>query len=153
MKKETSKVWHYKNDEEKQIAEHILGLEESALEKWFKGDVSGYAQIWSKRSFTYFDAVVTERVDKFEDMASLFNKVEGNLNAESYEVRDPRVQLGKDMGVLTYQLFAKTNLIDMEYNCIEVFQKEEDGEWYAIHSTWSVIRPIDKDFSVFKEMV
>lgn len=28
------------------------------LDKWFKGDTSGYEQLWSKRSFTYFDAVV-----------------------------------------------------------------------------------------------
>ena len=154
MKEEqTKKIWSYKNDEEKQIAEHIIGLEEAALEKWFRGDTSGYAELWSKNSFTYFDAVVTERVEQLADMASLFDRVEGNLNAKSYEVRVPRVQLGKDMAVLTYQLFAKTNLIDMEYNCIEVFQKEDDGEWYAIHSTWSIIRPMDKDFSVFKEIV
>lgn len=153
MKDEKTKVWHYKNDEEKQIAEHIIGLEDAALEKWFHGDTSGYAELWSKRSFTYFDAVTTERVEQLADMASLFSKVEGNLKADSFEVRDSRVQVGKDMAVLTYQLFAKTNLIDMEYNCIEVFQKEEDGKWYAIHSTWSIIRPMDKDFSAFKEVV
>ena len=154
MKEEqTKKIWSYKNDEEKQIAEHIIRLEEDALEKWFRGDTSGYAELWSKNSFTYFDAVITERVEQLADMASLFNKVEGNLSADSYEVRAPRVQLGKDMAVLTYQLFAKTNLIDMEYNCIEVFQKEDDGKWYAIHSTWSIIRPMDKDLKIFKEIV
>ena len=49
------------------------------------------------------------------------------------------------MAVLTYQLFAKTNRIDMEYNVIEVFQKEDDN-WRVIHSTWSFIRPMDKKF-------
>lgn len=153
MKDEKTKVWYYKNDEEKQIAEHIIGLEEAALEKWFNGDTSGYAELWSKRSFTYFDAVATSRAENFDDIIPLLKKVEGNLKADSYEVRDPRVQLGKDMAVLTYQLFAKTNLINIDYNCIEVFQKEEDGKWYAIHSTWSVIRPMDVNFSIFKEVV
>ena len=41
----------------------------------------------------------------------------------------------------------------MEYNCIEVFQKETDGEWHVIHSTWSFIRPMDKKFGKEKEIV
>ncbi|MBD1366548.1 nuclear transport factor 2 family protein [Mucilaginibacter sp. ZT4R22] len=148
--KESNKVWDYQNDDERARADYIIGLEESALEKWFNGDISGYERLWSKRSFTYFDAVETKRMERFEDMASLLKKVEGNLKAESFEVRDPRVQFGQDMAVLTYQLFAKTNLVDVDYNCIEVFQKENDDEWYVIHSTWSIIRPMDMDFSVFK---
>ena len=31
----------------------------------------------------------------------------------------------------------------MAYNCIEVYQKETDGIWRVIHSTWSFIRPMD----------
>lgn len=151
--KETTDVWQYKNEQEKQLADHIIGLEEAALEKWFKGDTSGYAQLWSKRSFTYFDAVETKRLEDFASMADLFKRVEGKLSANSYEVRGPRVQIGVDMAVLTYQLFAKTNLLDIDYNCIEVFQKEEDGNWYAIHSTWSIIRPMEKDFSKLKDIV
>lgn len=148
---ESNKIWQYRNDDEKQIAEYIIGLEQSALEKWFRGDISGYARLWSKRSFTYFDAVETKRMEQFEDMLPLLKRVEGNLKAESFEVRDPRVQFGQDMAVLTFQLFAKTNLVDVDYNCIEVFQKEDDVEWHVIHSTWSIIRPMDMDFSVFKD--
>nr|WP_314492066.1 nuclear transport factor 2 family protein [uncultured Chryseobacterium sp.] len=151
--KETTSAWQYKNEEEKQLAEHLIGLEETALEKWFKGDASGYAQLWSKRSFTYFDAVETKRLEDFASMADLFQRVEGKLSASSYELRCPRVQIGVDMAVLTYQLFAKTNLLDIDYNCIEVFQKEEDGNWYAIHSTWSIIRPMEKDFGNLKDIV
>lgn len=150
---ETTAVWNYRNEEEKQLADHIIGLEEAALEKWFEGDTSGYAQLWSKRSFTYFDGVETKRLDDFASMADLFERVEGKLSAKSYEIRSPRVQSGLDMAVLTYQLFAKSNLLDMEYNCIEVFQKEEDDKWYVIHSTWSIIRPMEKDFSKLKDIV
>src|SRR5690349_8118533 len=115
MKYEESKnTWHYRNDNEKQMAEYIIGLEQSALEKWFRGDVSGYAGLWSKRSFTYFDAVETKRMEQFADMASLLKRVEGNLKAKTFEVRDPRVQFGQDMAVLTFQLFAQTNLIDVD---------------------------------------
>lgn len=57
------------------------------------------------------------------------------------------------MAVLTYQLFADTNLINMAYDCIEVFQKEENGKWHVIHSTWSFIRPMDHDFNQAKNIV
>lgn len=154
MKDEGSKkIWHYRNDDEKQMAEYIIGLEKSALEKWFNGEVSGYAGLWSKRSFTYFDAVETKRIDQFADMVPLLNRVEGRLIGCSFEIRDPRVQIGQDMAVLTFQLFAQTNLIDVDYNCIEVFQKEEDGDWHVIHSTWSIIRPMDKDLSALKSVI
>ena len=47
---------------------------------------------------------------------------------------------------------SESNLININYNCIEVFQKEED-DWHVIHSTWSVIRPMEMDFSAMKEIV
>lgn len=132
-------------DEERVLAEHIIGLEKAALDKFYKGDTSGYAELWSKRSFTYFDAVVTERTDNHETVMTFLAQVEGKLFADSYEFRSPRVQFGKDIAVLTYQLFSKTNLIDQEYNVVEVFQNEGDA-WHVIHSTWSFIRPFEKTF-------
>lgn len=134
------------SDEERTLANHLISLEKSALDKWFKGDTSGYESLWSQCSFTYFDAVVTERVDDYETIKVFLKSIEGKLFADSYDFLYPRVQAVKDMAVLTYQLYSKTNLIDMEYNVIEVFQKEEDGNWRVIHSTWSFIRPMDKKF-------
>lgn len=135
---------HY-SDEERKLADHLIALEKSALDKWFKGDTSGYETLWSERSFTYFDAVVTERVDDYETIKEFLKSIDGKLFADSYDFRHPRIQAVKDMAVLTYQLYSKTNLIDMEYNVIEVFQKEDDN-WKVIHSTWSFIRPMDKKF-------
>ena len=139
--------------EERQLAEHIIELEKSALDKWFNGDISGYEELWSKNSFTYFDAVVTERVDDHATIAKFLETIKGKLFADSYDFRSPRVQIGQDMAVLTFQIFAKTTLIDMEYNCIEVYQKEEDDQWRVIHSTWSFIRPMDKKFGEEKNVV
>ncbi|EKT7565695.1 nuclear transport factor 2 family protein [Salmonella enterica] len=133
------------SDDERALANYLISLEKSALDKWFKGDTSGYEALWSERSFTYFDAVVTERVDDYEKIKEFLKSIDGKLFADSYDFRHPRIQAVKDMAVLTYQLFAKTNLIDMEYNVIEVFQKESD-KWRVIYSTWSFIRPMDKKF-------
>lgn len=152
-KSNNSIAWQYRNEEERTLTEYIIGLEKSALGKWFNGDTSGYEQLWSRRSFSYFDAVVTERIDDHATIADFLKTIDGKLFADSYDFRNPRVQIGQDMAVLTFQLFAKTTLIDMAYNCIEVFQKEEDGEWHVIHSTWSFIRPMDKNFERVKEVV
>lgn len=143
----------YKNEEERQLAEYVISLERAALDKWFNGDTSGYEQLWSKRSFTYFDSVSDKRIDDHETIAQFLKTIDGKLFAKSYDFRVPRVQIGKDMVVLTYQLFADTILINMAYNCIEVYRKEDNGEWHVIHSTWSFIRPMDYDFNKAKTVV
>lgn len=138
--------------EERKLAKHIISMEKAALDKWFKGDTAGYRALWSKRSFTYFDAATTHRVDDHDAICEFLDKVDGKLFADSYDFCSPRVQFGKDMAVLTYQLYAKTTLIDMQYNCIEIFQKESD-DWHVIHSTWSFIRPMDIKFDTAKMIV
>lgn len=146
-------AWQYKDEAEKNLAEHIIRLEKSALDKFLNGDMSGYRAMWSKRSFTYFDAVVKQRVESFAGMESFLDSLEGKLHADDYCFLSPRVQFGLDTAVLTFQLFARTNLGDIEYNCVEVFQKECDGEWQVIHSTWSTIRPMDKYASSVEQIV
>lgn len=140
------------SEKERELADLLIKLEKDALDKWFKGDVSGYKALWSEHSFTYFDAVVTERVDDYKTITDFLKSIDGKLFAESYNFHKPRVQFGKDVAVLTYQLFAQTNLIDMEYNVVEVFQKKH-AEWHVIHSTWSFIRPMDKKFPRIKNIL
>ncbi|AEJ23499.1 hypothetical protein WKK_03125 [Weissella koreensis KACC 15510] len=140
-------------NKENNLEEKIISLEKGALDKWFKGDTSGYLDIWSKNQFSYFDGAVEHRVDTYNDIKEMVLKnVEGKLFADTYNFESPRVQAVADMAVLTYQLYAKTSLIDMQYNCIEVYQLEAD-EWKVIHSTWSFIRPMDMDFNQAKGIV
>ncbi|KAK8864812.1 hypothetical protein M9Y10_010337 [Tritrichomonas musculus] len=140
--------------EESKLAEHVISLEKAALDKWFKGDTSGYLELWSKNNFSYFDGSFPTRVDDYPTIKDfVLQNVENKLFADKYEFKNPRVQFGKDMALLTYQLFSKTNLIDMKYNCIQLYQKEESGDWKVIHSTWSFIRPMDMDFGGAKTTV
>lgn len=119
----------------RELEQQLITLEKRALAKWFKGDTSGYLNIWSTKNFSYFDGAVDKRVDSYDQVKKMvLENVEGKLFADKYEFCDPRVQAVKDMGVLTYQLHAKTTLIDMHYNCIEVYQKEAEN-WQVIHST------------------
>ncbi|MCM1168469.1 MAG: MmcQ/YjbR family DNA-binding protein [Bacteroides sp.] len=148
-------AWHYAGKAQEILAWHIIGLEKAALDKWFNGDTFGYSQLWSRQNFSYFDAVVTERIDSHEEIEKVLAVIEGKLSADTYDFHNPRVQFSDDlsMGVLTYQLYAKTTLIDMEYNCIEVYHKEADGEWHVVHSTWSFIKPMEKNFNKAEQIV
>jgi len=135
------------------LAEKIIGLEKGALDKWFKGDTSGYLDIWSKDNFSYFDSFKAQRIDDYAQIKEfVLANVEGKLFADSYNFKAPRVQANKDMAILTYQLFADTSLNEMRYNCIEVYQRENDA-WKVIHSTWSFIRPMDMTFEPHKTIV
>ncbi|APX71482.1 nuclear transport factor 2 family protein [Companilactobacillus allii] len=135
------------------LTNKIISLEKGALDKWFKGDTSGYLDIWSQNNFSYFDGVVEKRVDTYQEIKKMvLANVEGKLFADKYDMLYPRVQSGVDMAVLTYQLFAKTSLNDMRYNCIEVYQKE-GSDWKVIQSTWSFIRPMDMEFGSKKAIV
>lgn len=127
--------------EQKKLADYIIGLEKAALDKWFKGDTSGYRKLWSEKSFSYFDSVSLHRVDDHKSICAFLDTIEGKLHADSYDFCCPRVQFGADTALLTYQLYSKTNLLDMKYDCIELYQKEGE-EWRVIHSTWSFIRPL-----------
>ncbi len=139
--------------EEKALAAHIIGLEKAALDKWFQGDTSGYRALWSKTNFSYFDGAAPHRIDSYEEICRFLDAIEGKLFADHYDFCAPRVQFGGTMALLTYQLYAKTTLLDMQYNCIELYRKEEDGVWRVVHSTWSFIRPMDMDFRKIKEIV
>ena len=153
---ENTNIPQYKqqySESEYQLANHIIKLEKDALDKWFNGDTSGYRKLWSKKSFSYFDGTNPNRVDDYDTIAAFLDTIDGKLYADHYDFCCPRVQFGNDMALLTYQLYAKTTLIDMQYNCIELYQKEDDGEWHVIHSTWSFIRPMDMNFGTAKEIV
>ncbi|MGX6427866.1 nuclear transport factor 2 family protein [Levilactobacillus yonginensis] len=140
-------------NENTDLTTKIIALEKGALDKWFKGDTSGYLTIWSQKNFSYFDSAKPHRVDTYAEIKEfVLANVEGKLFADTYDFEDPRVQIKGDMAVLTYQLFAKTSLNEMRYNCIEVYERE-GADWKVIHSTWSFIRPMDMDFGQKKTLV
>ncbi|MFC0322673.1 nuclear transport factor 2 family protein [Gallibacterium melopsittaci] len=148
----TTHAQHY-TPEQQALAEHLIALEREALDLWFQGQTSGYRKLWSQKNFSYCDGAQLHRIDEHGQICEFLDTIEGKLFADSYEFVNPRIQFGQDMALLTYELYADTTLIDMKYNCIELFQKEEDGVWRVIHSTWSFIRPMDMDFSKIVQAV
>ena len=134
-------------EEQKQLADELIHKEVDALNRFYKGDSSGYRNLWSKDSFSYFDANTSERIDHYVEIYDfLMTRVEGKVNIESYEFLAPRVQFGLDVAVLTYHLpHDDDNPNSKHYNVIEIFQKNSDDEWKVIHSTWEGIDPAKKN--------
>lgn len=138
------------SSEEKALAEEIIGLEKAALDKFYQGDSTGYQNLWSHDQFTYFDANTYNRVDTYERIERfLLTYVEGKLKAKSYDMVAPRVQFGQGVAVLTYQLHTILESFNVNsethYSVIEVYQKNGQGEWKVLHSTWAPIRPFSTD--------
>ena len=123
-------------------------MEKDSWDKWLKGDTSRVRDLCSKESFTYFDFQFPERFEDHATLCKFLAAVDGNLSGEG-GMKNPRVQFGpsKDVGVVTYQFFAKTNVLDCAYNVVQVYQKERDGLWRSIHSTYCFIQPMTRDWS------
>lgn len=83
---------HAQNQNEQiKLAEHLLALEKAALEKWFKGDSSGYLNLWSKTNFCYFDGFWATRVDEYSAIKQFIKStVDGKLHADNYHIQAPR---------------------------------------------------------------
>lgn len=127
------------NDEN--IKKLILEMEIKALEKWNKGDSSGYLNIYSP-DFTYFDPFQEKRLDGFEKIQDLYNSLDGSVNITHYEMIDPIVQLSEGMAVLTYNLISYTDETIYKWNCTEVYQLREGNQWKIVHNHWSLIKPL-----------
>lgn len=130
------------------IANQVIEMEKVALDKYYAGDMTGYYNLWSHDDFSYFDSGHAKRVDSFAEVKDFMDKnLAGKMHADSYCFLTPRVQVHGDTAILTYQLFADTNFINMKYNVVEVFQKNAAGEWKVVHSTWDTITPYSRDLS------
>ena len=143
----------YKTGEERQMAQTLIDMERKALNKFMNGDTSLYAELWSQDSFSYHDMGFDHRVDTYEEIRQFLDNLNGKLKAESYEFSNPRVQFAADgrIGILCYRLIGSTNHNDMRYHCVEVFERQKDGQWKVIPSTWAVIRPFEMDFSKIRK--
>ena len=52
-------------------AEHIIGLERAALDRWGKGDPSGFLEVYGD-AITYFDPLPAQRIDGRQAMADYY---------------------------------------------------------------------------------
>ena len=125
---------------ETDVAQMIIGLERAALDRWGRGDPSGFLEI-SAADVVYFDPYQKQRLNGIDELRALYESIRGQVCVERYELIDPRVHAVADMAVLTFNYVAEgSNEMTSRWNCTEVYRREDDT-WRIIQTHWSLTQP------------
>jgi RNA polymerase sigma factor (sigma-70 family) len=123
----------------------IVSLEQHALDRWGKGDTSGYFEIMAADE-SYFDPMTEKRIDGAQALRHYMAPIAGKIAIERIQMIDPRVQRVGDLAVLTFNLTDYGASIgggpktDARWNSTEVYQRI-NGQWKIVHSHWSYVKP------------
>jgi hypothetical protein len=121
---------------EKDVAATIIALERAALDRWGKGDPSGYLEI-SAPEVVYFDPFLERRLDGLEALTRHYETLRGKIRIDRDEFINPKVQVCGDVAVLTFNLISYIGETQMRWNCTEVFQRQS-SRWRIIQTHWSI---------------
>lgn len=122
------------------ITQTIIGMERAALERWGKGDPSGFLDI-SAEDVVYFDPYQERRLNGIGELRALYESIRGKVRIARFELIDPLVQAVDDMAVLTFNYVAEeTNEVTSRWNCTEVYRRQA-GSWRIVQTHWSFTRP------------
>jgi len=114
----------------------VVALECAALERWGKGDPSGFLEICSP-DVVYFDPELERRIDGLEALTRYYEGLRGTVSFERFELINPLVQVVGDAAVLTfnYASYGRGGA-PSRWNCTEVFRRTDDA-WRIIQTHWS----------------
>jgi catechol 2,3-dioxygenase-like lactoylglutathione lyase family enzyme len=122
------------------VAETIIAMERAALERWGRGDPSGFLEI-SADDVVYFDPYQERRLNGIAELRDLYESIRGQVSIARFELIAPLVQVSGDMAVLTFNYVAEgTNEVTSRWNCTEVYRRA-GSTWRIVQTHWSVTRP------------
>ena len=122
------------------VAQTIIGMERAALERWGKGDPSGFLEI-SADDVVYFDPFQERRLNGIGELRELYESIRGQVSVDRFDLIAPCVQVSGDMAVLTFNYVAEsTNEGTSRWNCTEVYRRTGSA-WRIIQTHWSFTRP------------
>lgn len=124
---------------EKQTAEIIIALEKAALERWGKGDPSGFLEI-SAPEVVYFDPYQELRIDGFAALSKYYESIRGQVYFDRFELLNPKVQQVEQMAVLTFNYISYAGESQSHWNSTEVYRLI-DERWRIIQTHWSITQP------------
>lgn len=126
------------------VLSELLGLEDTAMERWRRGDPWGFWEL-SAAEVSYFDPETEGRVDGSDSLRRLYAAVEGKIHYDVSEYVAPRVQVFGDVAVLSYHYRSAEIGEDgsassgTRWNTTEVFARTDD-QWRIVHTHWSYAR-------------
>jgi hypothetical protein len=121
--------------EHHKIADEVIALERTALDRWGKGDPDGYLDL-NAAEVSYFDPFVERRLDGLAALTDWYRQVRGKIKIDRDEIINPRVQVIGDAAILTFQFDSHGSEGAVHWNCTEVYQRSADG-WTIVHTHWS----------------
>jgi len=121
------------------VSKTIIAMERKALDRWGKGDPSGFLEI-SAPDVVYFDPFLGRRLDGAESLAGYYESLRGKVYIDRYELVNPKVQLAGDIAVMTFNYVSYVGETESRWNCTEVYRRMADG-WRIIQTHWS-LRPL-----------
>lgn len=131
------------------VAEHIISLERSALDRWIRADPDGYLGLYAKDA-TYFDPFREKRVDGLDELNAQLAPMRGMklpYTEPRYDMIEPVVRVAGSFAVLTFNLVnygkpigSAEETVLARWNATEVYG-ELDGAWRIIHTHWSLTQP------------
>ncbi len=118
-------------------AEEIVALERAALDRWCRGDPSGFLEI-SLPGISYFDPFRPARLDGLDELTAYYESLRGQVSAARWEMIAPRVEEMGEAAVLTFNFvsYSGSEGQRMRWNCTEVYRRQ-DGRWRIAHTHWA----------------
>ncbi len=125
-------------------AHAVISLERAALDRWGKGDPTGFLETYAPE-ITYFDLATPRRLDGHAAMTEYYRPLAGKIEVARYEMIGPKVQRHGDVAVLTYNLRSEGvrpdgTQVTVRWNSTSVYARI-GGAWKMIHSHWSLTTP------------
>jgi hypothetical protein len=124
------------SDGPEQTAHEVVGMERAALERWGRGDPSGFLEICAP-DVVYFDPGLERRIDGLEELTRYYEGLRGEVRFERFELINPLVQAVGDAAILTFNYASYgAEGAPSRWNCTEVFRRAGD-RWEIIQTHWS----------------
>jgi len=134
------------------LSARIIGMERAALDRWCDGDPSGFLEIYAA-DIVYFDPIQPCRLDGLPALQAYYESLRGTIHADRYELIEPRVQLGSDTAVLTFNYVSYPGEELNRWNCTEAYRLQSDGQWRIVQTHWSRTGGKPSDEAARKEAV
>ncbi len=122
------------------FAQTIIAMEKAALDRWGRGDPSGFLEI-SDDDVVYFDPYRERRINGLKELKQLYESLRGTFHVDRYKMLDPKVQSEGSMAVLTFNLISYMKDASVQWNATEVYRRHKGGDWKIIQSHWSYTQP------------
>jgi ketosteroid isomerase-like protein len=118
------------------VAEEIIALERAALDRWGKGDPSGFLEI-SASDVVYFDPFLPMRIDGLSSLTMYYEAIRGKIRVDRYDLLNPHVHTDGTLAVLTFNYVSHGGSEnDFRWNCTEVYRRDPVG-WRIVQTHWS----------------